>query len=246
MLKILLDKKNLTRYNSHKRRNVESNLKKNKSLINIHNKGINKSIKGSKTPKYSYINYNFSNILNLEKNLTKKENLFKQNVSNKIELKKDVNKKIYNNISLLENKIIDNYNSLKYSNYNYYQAHKNSIKDLRNKKRQIFKNKEYNNSISILRNDIDEIENKIDNYNNLTDIYRRNYNDLNSRVIALKKECKILPEIIDNLEKENKKLTNLYIKMNSDIVKIKYKIFELDKYKKNIGLNLSKVNQLYK
>ena len=246
MLKILLDKNFLTRYNSHKKRNVESKIKKNKSLTNIDNTYVGGAIKRSKTPKSSYINYNLSNILNLDKNLTKKENIFKQNIINNIEIKKDISKNIYNNISLLENKIINNYNSLKYSNYNYYQAHKNSIKDLRNKKREILINKEYNNSINILKNDIDEIENKIDNYNNLTELYKSNYNDLNSRVIALKKECKILPEIIDNLEKENKKLNNLNIKMNSDIVKIKYKIFELEKNKKNIGLNLSKVNQLYK
>ena len=116
----------------------------------------------------------------------------------KIIQKRDLGQKIYNNVALLENKIIDNYNSIKNSNYNYNTANKNIIKGLRNKKRLMILNKENNNYIYKMKNDINEIENKIVKYNNLTELYEKNYSDINNQVIELKKECKILPGIIDN------------------------------------------------
>ena len=107
-------------------------------------------------------------------------------------------------------------------------------------------NDEYNKQINELKLDIDEIENKIGKYNNLTELYKRNYYNLNEQVIKLKNESKILPGIINNLENENKNLSNSYNKINSDIIKIKYKLIELEKNKRNIKMNLIQFNKLYK
>ena len=145
MLKEFSLGKAFTRYNSPKNRNNKQKLKKNKSLINI--KVIKPKLiaKGSKTPNYSNMKYNISNILNFDKNLTQKEKVFKQNISNKIIINKALGEKITNNVSLLENKIIDSYYSLKNSDYNYHQTNKNIIKELHNKKRLKILNREYNN-----------------------------------------------------------------------------------------------------
>ena len=64
-------------------------------------------------------------------------------------------------------------------------------------------------------------------------------------MVELKKEAKSLPEIINNIENENNNLNYSYIKINSDIVKVKNKISELEKNKRNIRWNLYQVNKLY-
>ena len=68
---------------------------------------------------------------------------------------------------------------------------------------------------------------------------------INIEVNNLKNQCKILPEVINNLEMENKKLGNKQIILHAIIQKIKLKIFELDRNKKNIERNLNQVNMLY-
>ena len=247
MLKLFSPKKTLTKYFSPKNRYINPKLKSSKSVTNIKNIKKSQTKKEAKTPKYSNkIIYSYANILGLEKNLTQKEKEFKRNISNKILLKTDLSKKICKNIASLEDKLTDNYNSLKNSNYNYYEENKNILKALYNKKRINILNKEYNSVIYRLKNDINEIENKIEKYRNLTELYERKYNNLNEQVIELKKESKILPGMIDNLENENNNLKNSYIKMNSNIIKIRYKLIELDKNKKNIGWNLYQINKLYK
>ena len=107
-------------------------------------------------------------------------------------------------------------------------------------------NKEYNNYIYKIKNDISQLENKIIKYDNLTELYEKDYNDTNNQVIELKKECKILPEMIDNLENENRNLNNLCINITSNIMKIKYDLLELDKNKKNIQRDLYQIDKLYK
>ena len=247
MLKLFLPEKTIIKYYSPNKRTINKKFKASKSLTNFKSIKKNQKEKRSKSPKYSkYITNNFSNIINLEKNLTQKEKAFKRNVSNKILMKKDLRNKICKDVASLEDKIIDNYNSLKNSNYIYNQANKNILNALHNKKRFKILNKEYTKAIYKLKNDIGELENKIEKYKNWTELYERNYKDLNEKVIELKKECKILPGIIDNLEKENNNLKNLYIKMNSNIIKIKYKLFDLDKNEKNISWNLYQINKLYK
>ena len=148
MLKVLSPYKTITNFNSRKNKNIKPNLKASKSLTNIKIIKPSKTKKGSKTSKYinKYI-FDISNIFKLEKNLTKKEKDFKRNVSNKIILKRDLTQKISNNVVLLENKIIDNYNSLKICNYNYDKTNKNILKNLYNKKQLKILNKEYNNNI---------------------------------------------------------------------------------------------------
>ena len=241
MIESFLKRKPLTSCNSPTKINKKFNFSKNNTPSNI------KSIKQIIANKYCNNNiYDISSILKLEKNLRKKEKKFKTNVCSKIIEKRDLGQKIYNNVALLENKIIDNYNSIKNSHYNYNTANKNIIKGLRNKKRLMILNKENNNYIYKMKNDINEIENKIVKYNNLTELYEKNYNDINNQVIELKKECKILPGIIDNLENENRNLNSLYININSNIMKIKYELLQLDKNKKNIRWDLYQINKLYK
>ena len=178
--------------------------------------------------------------------MKKKEKDFEINVTNKILLNKNLSKKIFNNISLLENKILDNYDSLKSSNYNIHKTNNYKIQSLYEERRRKNINNEYNKQINELKLDINEIENKIEKYNNLTELYKRNYYNLNEQVIKLKNESKILPGIIENLENENKNLSNSYNKINSDIIKIKYKLIELEKNKRNIKMKLIQCNKLYK
>ena len=52
--------------------------------------------------------------------------------------------------------------------------------------------------------------------------------------------------MIDNLENENRNLNNLCININSNIMKIKYDLLELDKNKKNIQRDLYQIDKLYK
>ena len=145
MLKFLSDKRTKTSYNSPSKSNEK--IKKTKSLTKSKKKIPYKSIKGSKTPKYTNTKYNISKILNLEKNLTRKEKAFKQNISNKIISNEKLNKNLYNNVEILKNKILVNYNSLQISNYNYYNTFKKTKKNLSSEKEQKVLNKEINNEI---------------------------------------------------------------------------------------------------
>ena len=145
MLKFLSDKRIKTSYNSP----VKNNQKKikAKSLTKINRKTPYKSIKGSKTPKYTNIKYNISKILNLEKNLTRKEKAFKQNISNKILSNENLSRNIYNNVALLKSKILDNYNTLKISKNNYFNTFKKVRQSLSNEKTQ----KDLNKEIKLLK-----------------------------------------------------------------------------------------------
>ena len=242
MLKILCKYKTKTSHNSPFHNNKISKFSKNKTFIkNIKKTGV--KTRRSNTNRHSN---NIHNILNFEKNLKKKEKDFEINVTNKILLNKNLSKKIFKNISLLENKILDNYDSLKSSNYNIHKTNNYKIQSLYEERRRKNINNEYNKQINELKLDIDKIENKIEKYNNLTGLYKRNYYNLNEQVIKLKNESKILPGIINNLENENKNLSNSYNKINSDIIKIKYKLIELEKNKRNIKMKLIQCNKLYK
>ena len=216
---------------------------KNKSLTSI--KSLKQKGAFMKTNKNKFYNNNISNILNFEKKLIQKEKKFGTNISNRIIQKRDLSQKIYNNVALLENKIINSYNSLKSSNYSYNKTNNNILNGSCNKKRFMILNKEYNNYIYKIKNDISQLENKIIKYDNLTELYEKDYNDTNNQVIELKKECKILPEMIDNLENENRNLNNLCINITSNIMKIKYDLLELDKNKKNIQRGLYQIDKLY-
>lgn len=235
MLKFLSDKINKTNFNSPIKSNLHA--KKSKSLAKFQKSNQHRTIKSSKTPKCTNIKYNFSNILNLEKNLTRKENVYKQKIINKILSNNNLSKNINNNVITLKNKISDNNNSLQNSNYNNYNTYHNTKRTLNKKQELKILNKEIN---------IDYIQNKIEKYNNLTQLYRKNYDDINQKVIEIKKECKNLPDIIDKIENENKNLNYSCIKINSDIVKIKYKLYELEKNKRKIRWNLFQMNNLYK
>ena len=244
MLKILSDKKNKTNFNSPIKNKLKE--KKSKLFAKLQKGNYYKTIKGSKTPKYTNIKYNFSNILNLDKNLKRKEDVFNQNISNKILSNKNLVKNINNNISALKNKILDNNNTLHNLNYNYFNTYQNTKRAFSNKKEQKILNKDINREINKLNIDIDNIQDKIDKYKNLTELYKKSYDDINEKVRELKKEYKNLPEIIDKIENENKNLNYSCIKINSDIAKIKYKLYELEKNKRKIRWNLFQMNNLYK
>ena len=160
MLKFLSDKRTKTSYNSPIKSNQK--IKKTKSLSKFHRKTHYKPTKGCKTQKYTNNKYSLSKILKLEKNLTRKENRFKQNISDKISSNEKLSRNIYNNIALLKNNILDNYNTLKISTNNYYNTFKQVKKTLSNEKTHKVINKEINKEIYKLKNDIDEIQNKIE------------------------------------------------------------------------------------
>ena len=109
-----------------------------------------------------------------------------------------MSRNIYNNVALLKSKILDNYNTLKISKNNYFNTFKKVRQSLSNEKTQKDLNKEINKEIYKLKNDIDKIQDKIKKYNNLTEIYNKNSDDLKEEVLKLKKEAKNLPEFIND------------------------------------------------
>lgn len=68
---------------------------------------------------------------------------------------------------------------------------------------------------------------------------------INNEVNIMKKQCKILPEIINNLENENQTLISTKNIIQKSIQKIKSKLLEFELYKNNIERNLKNANMLY-
>ena len=78
---------------------------------------------------------NVDTIYDAERLLTQNENKFKRNVSQKIIRNKKISDRLVVNISILNNKIKDNYNKLAKSKYYYFNENKNIIETLFNNKR---------------------------------------------------------------------------------------------------------------
>ena len=214
--------------------------------IDVNKKPSSKGRRNKNTFNDLIYNDENSNIINAEKFLTQNEKKFRRNVSQKIINNKILNDKLIDNITLLNTKINDNYKELTKSKYNFYNANKNIIQTLFNDNRLRLQSRNNNDKIYDLNNDIYNIKNKIEECKHLTNLYCNNYLNIKNEVSDLKKKCKILPDIISNLELENKDLLNKQILLHSNIQKIKFKIFELEKNKKKIGRNLNQINMLYK
>ena len=214
--------------------------------IDVNKKPSSKGRRNKNTFNDLIYNDENSNIINAEKFLTQNEKKFRRNVSQKIINNKILNDKLIDNITLLNTKINDNYKELTKSKYNFYNANKNIIQTLFNDNRLRLQSRNNNDKIYDLNNDIYNIKNKIEECKHLTNLYYNNYLNIKNEVSDLKKKCKILPDIISNLELENKDLLSKQIILHSNIQKIKFKIFELEKNKKKIGRNLNQINMLYK
>ena len=236
--------KNIKNTNSpYKTINITNNTKKKYNTIEI-NKNVSTKNKRNRNSTNNF-NKDKDNIINIDKYLAHNEKKFRRNVSQRIITNKKIKNKLIDNISLLNNKINNNYTDLQKLKYNCYDNNKSIIETLFNDKRIRLLNRNNNKKIYDIKNDIINIKNKIDEFKGKTNIYVNNYNMINIEVNNLKNQCKILPEEINNLEMENKKLANKQIILHAIIQKIKLKIFELDRNKKNIERNLNQVNMLY-
>ena len=185
------------------------------------------------------------NILNLERRLTRNEMKFKRNVSQRIINNKKINEQLSSNVELLKNEINNNYGELTKTKYNFYNINNNTITTLFNNRVMKLKNRTNHQKINDLKTNIKDIKNKIEQLNRKTALYTNEYMILNNEVINLKKQCKILPNLIDNLENENQALISTKNIIQKSIQKIKSKLLEFELYKNNIERNLKNANMLY-
>ena len=223
----------------------KSNSSKSKSKCNTINTNKCLHPKNKRNKKNSNHNIIRDNIFDLDRSLTQKEKKFTRNISQNIMMNKKINDKLINNVEMLENEINNKYKELSKSKYNFYNANKNIFQTIYNDRRIRLQNKVNDKNILDLKNDINDIQNKIEELNNQTNFYKNNYMMIKEEIKNLKDQIKILPEVINNIENENKFLVNTQIKINSNINKIKYKLFELEKNKRNIERSLNQVKKLY-
>jgi chromosome segregation ATPase len=170
---------------------------------------------------------------------------FKRNVSQRIINNKKINEQLSNNVELLKNEINNNYGELTKTKYNFYNINNNTITTLFNNRVMKLKNRTNHQKINDLKTNIKDIKNKIEQLNRKTALYTNENMILNNEVINLKKQCKILPNLIDNLENENQALISTKNIIQKSIQKIKSKLLEFELYKNNIERNLKNANMLY-
>ena len=185
------------------------------------------------------------NILNLERRLKRNEIKFKRNVSQKIIKNKKLNQQLIGTVELLKNEINNNYGELTKTKYNFYNINNNTITTLINNRIIKLQNRTNHKKINDLKKNIKDIRNKIENFNRKTTLYTNEYMITNNEVINMKKQCKILPEIINKLENENQALISTKNLIQKSIQKIKSKLLEFELYKNNIERNLRNANMLY-
>ena len=102
-----------------------------------------------------------------------------------------------------------------------------------------------NKKIYDLKNEIINIQNNIERFKKLTNIYINNYMIVNEEINNLKEQNKIMPEVIKILEIENKNLLNNQMILHSKNQKIKLKILELEHNKRNIERAIRQTNMVY-
>ena len=96
-----------------------------------------------------------------------------------------------------------------------------------------------------MKNEIINIQNNIERFKKLTNIYINNYMIVNEEINNLKEQNKIMPEVIKILEIENKNLLNNQMILHSKNQKIKLKILELEHNKRNIERAIRQTNMVY-
>lgn len=215
----------------------------NYNTIDVDRKNIQKNKKSRKNSKT--INRENINIFEIERNLTENENNFRRNVSQNIIKNKKKNDKLINKVGILEKEINNKYIELTKSKYNYYNVNKNNFKTLYNDRRIRLQNKVNHQTLLDLKSEINSIQDKIEELKNQTNIYMNNYMSIKDEIKNIKNQSKILQESINNIEKEKQYSLNGQIKINSNMNKIKYKLFELEQNKKNIERSLILANKLY-
>jgi chromosome segregation ATPase len=186
-----------------------------------------------------------NNIINLDKYLTQKEKKFRRNVSQQILKNSKINDQLIDNVSSLRQKINDNYIELSKSKYNLYDTNRNNMHTLI--KDNIIKLENVNNDKDIydLNEEIDNIKNEIEKLKKQTILFINYYLEIKDDVNCMKKQCKILPELIDNLENENKNLSYMQNIMHSNIQKIKSKLYGFEINKSKIERNLEQLITFY-
>ena len=186
-----------------------------------------------------------NNIINLDKCLTQKEKKFRRNISQQILKNSKINDQLIDNVSSLRQKINDNYIELSKSKYNLYDTNRNNMHTLI--KDNIIKLENVNNDKDIydLNEEIDNIKNEIEKLKKQTILFINYYLEIKDDVNCMKKQCKILPELIDNLENENKNLSYMQNIMHSNIQKIKSKLYGFEINKSKIERNLEQLITFY-
>jgi hypothetical protein len=237
--KIFFEKKdNINNLNSKK--NKKLNISKTSSSFM---KKKNRSFYNKNYIQKSNIEKN--NIINLDKCLTQKEKKFRRNVSQEILKSSKLNEQLIDNVSSLRQKINDNYIELSKSKYSLYDTNKNNIHTLI--KDNMIKLENVNNEKDIydLNEDIDNIKNEIEKLKKQTILFINYYLEIKDDVNYMKKQCKILPELIDNLEIENKNLSYMQNSIHSNIQKIKSKLYGFEINKNKIKRNLEQLITFY-
>ena len=201
--------------------------------------------KGKNNVKHIIYRNKDNNIFKVERFLTQNEKRFRRNISQKIISNQKLNNRLFDNISLLKNKIDNNYSELRKSKYNFYNDKKSLIETIINDKNIRLQNISNNKKIYDLKNEIINIQNNIERFKKLTNIYINNYMIVNEEINNLKEQNKIMPEVIKILEIENKNLLNNQMILHSKNQKIKLKILELEHNKRNIERAIRQTNMVY-
>jgi len=220
------------------------------------NKKLNKSKASSsliKKKNRSFYNKNYieksniekNNIINLDNCLTQKEKKFRRNVSQQILKSSKLNNQLNDNVSSLRQKINDNYLELSKSKYSLYDTNKTNIHSLIKEKVIKLENINNNKDIYNLNEDIDNIKNEIEKLKKQTILFINYYLEIKDDVSSMKKQCKILPELIGNLETENQNLSFMQNSLHSNIQKIKSELYGFEINKNKIKRNLEQLITFY-
>ena len=184
-------------------------------------------------------------IINLDKCLTQKEKNFRRNVSQQILKSSKLKDQLIDNVSSLRQKNNDNYIELSKSKYSLYDTNKNNILTLIKDNMIKLENVNNENEIYDLNEDINNMQNEIEKLKKQTILFINYYLEIKDDVNFMKKQCKILPEIIGNLEIENKNLSYMQNTIHSNIQKIKSKLYGFEINKNKIKRNLEQLITFY-
>ena len=184
-------------------------------------------------------------IINLDKCLTQKEKNFRRNVSQQILKSSKLKDQLIDNVSSLRQKNNDNYIELSKSKYSLYDTNKNNIHTLIKDNMIKLENVNNENEIYDLNEDINNMQNEIEKLKKQTILFINYYLEIKDDVNFMKKQCKILPEIIGNLEIENKNLSYMQNTIHSNIQKIKSKLYGFEINKNKIKRNLEQLITFY-
>lgn len=186
-----------------------------------------------------------NNIINLNKCLTQKEKKFRRNISQQILKNTKLNDQLIDNVSSLSQKINDNYSELSKSKYRIFNTNKNNIHTLIKDNAIKLENLNNEKDIYDLNEDINIINNEIEKLKKQTILFINYYLEIKDDVSFMKKQCKILPGLISNLEVENKNLSYMQNIMNSNIQIIKSKLYGFEINKNKIKRNLEELISFY-